>query len=251
MVDGLVSGARPRRSWRVWVLLAILGVLGLATMLFAPLEQLLPPGVHVPKIALLIQPALLLVGFAALGWWAAPKTGLDAPLLGALAEGGDWSATLRGALIPSLLCGVVGGLVIAGFEAIAGEYTHGRAQAFDMPLVTRILYGGTVEEIIFRWGLLSLLALAAAKLRARPVAAFWIANLISAALFGAGHIPGIMLTATNPPEWLPFAVFAANFIVGALFGWLFARRGFEAAMIAHGLAHVVSAPLIVLFGSTP
>src|SRR3569833_304467 len=92
--------------------------------------------------------------------------------------------------LATMLCALICGLVIAGFEAIAGEYTHGRAQAFDMPLATRILYGGTVEEIVFRWGLLSVLALAAAKLRARPAAAFWIANLIVAALFGAGHIPG-------------------------------------------------------------
>ena len=248
MLDGFVSGTRARRSWRVWAMLAVLGVLGLATMLFAPLEQLLPPGGHVPKIALLAQPALLVVGFAALGWWAAPKTGLDAPILGALAEGGDWFAALRRALVPSLLCAVICGLVIAGFEAIAGEYTHGRAQAFDMPLATRILYGGTVEEIVFRWGLLSVLALAAAKLRARPAAAFWIANLIVAALFGAGHIPGIMLTATNPPGWLPFAVLFGNFIIGVILGWLFARRGFEAAMIAHGLAHLVSAPLMAFAG---
>ena len=62
MTDGVANVARPRRPWQVWALLAILGVLGLATMLFAPLEQLLPPGVHVPKIALLFQPALLPVG---------------------------------------------------------------------------------------------------------------------------------------------------------------------------------------------
>src|SRR3569833_803022 len=101
MLDGFVSGTRARRSWRVWAMLAVLGVLGLATMLFAPLEQLLPPGGHVPKIALLAQPALLVVGFAALGWWAAPKTGLDAPKHETKTKDSDWFAALRRVLLPS------------------------------------------------------------------------------------------------------------------------------------------------------
>ncbi len=113
-----------------------------------------------------------------------------------------------------------------------------------MPLVTRMLYGGTVEELIFRWGLLSVLVAMASKLRAPPATGFWIANLLVALLFGAGHVPGIMLTAANPPGWLPWAIILANSVIGLICGWLFARRGFEAAMIAHALAHLVSAPLI-------
>jgi hypothetical protein len=236
----------PRRSWRVWAALAALALAGLATMLWAPIEQLLPPGIHVPRIALLVQPAILIFAVAALGWWAAPKVGLDAPIIGGLLDGGDWAEALRRAWGPAVLGGLVCGLAIVGFEALAGPYTHGRAQALELPLLARILYGGTVEELFFRWGLLSLLALAALKLRAPPTLAFWSANLIAASLFAAGHVPGIMLTASNPPGWLPAAVMLANTFIGLACGWLFARRGFEAAMLAHGLAHLVSAPLMAL-----
>ena len=49
-----------------------------------------------------------------------------------------------------------------------------------------------------------------------------------------------------PPQWLIPAVLAANSAIGLICGWLFIRRGFEAAMIAHALAHLFSVPLMAL-----
>jgi hypothetical protein len=235
-----------RRSRNLWLLLAALGLVGLATMLLAPIEQLLPPGIAIPRAALLVQPAVLVVAFAALGWWAAPRAGLDAPVLGGLVERRDWASPLRRAMWPALAGGVVCGVCIAGFGAVAGDLLHGRAQSIDMPLVTRTVYGGTVEELIFRWGLLPLFTLALARLRLAPGAALWTANVATALLFAAGHVPGIMMAASDSPGWLPGAVMLANTIVGLVCGWLFIRRGFEAAMIAHALAHPVSVLLLAL-----
>ncbi|HEY6815570.1 MAG TPA: CPBP family glutamic-type intramembrane protease [Croceibacterium sp.] len=240
------SGAQARGPWLVWVLLAAVALAGLTTMLFAPIEQLLPPGVEIPRAVLLVQPAVLLVALAALGWWTAPKVGLDAPVFRALAERGDWANPLRRAALPALAGGVICGLCIAAFGAIAGDVLQGRAQAFEMPLVTRMAYGGTVEELIFRWGLLSLFALGLTRLRVAPGAALWIANGAAALLFAAGHVPGVMLAASDPPGWLPAAVLLANAVIGLVCGWLFMRRGIEAAMIAHALAHLVSVPLLAL-----
>lgn len=233
-----------RRSWHLWVLLAAMGLLGVATMMLAPIEQLLPPGIDVPRVALLVQPAVLVVALAAVGWWAAPRVGLDAPVLGGLLEHGDWAGPLRRAAWPALAGGVVCGLCIAGFGAATSDLLHGRAQSIEMPLITRAIYGGTLEEIVFRWSLLPVLALAAIKLRVPRPAALWIANGIAALLFAAGHVPGIMMAVSAAPAWLPIAVMAANTTVGLVCGWLFMRWGFEAAMIAHALAHLLSAPLM-------
>ena len=221
----------PRRAWHLWVVLAAMGLLGLATMMLAPIEQLLPPGIDVPRAALLAQPALLVVALAALGWWAAPRVGLDAPVLGGLLEHGDWAGPLRRAAWPALAGGVVCGLCIAGFGAAASDLLQGRAQSIELPLITRMVYGGTLEEIVFRWSLLPVLALAAIKLRVPRPAALWVANGIAALLFAAGHVPGIMLAVSEAPTWLPAAVMAANTTIGLVCGWLFMRRGFEAAMI--------------------
>jgi membrane protease YdiL (CAAX protease family) len=235
-----------RRSRRFLLVLIALGLAGLATMLLAPIEQLLPAGIHVPRAALLVQPALIVVACCALGWWLAPKVGLDAPVLGGLAEGSDWAMPLRAAIGPALIGAVVAGVAIAGFEAVADDLLKGRAQSIDLPLVTRMLYGGTLEEIVFRWALLPAFALGLTKLRLSLVPALWTANVVTALLFAAGHVPGIMLAVTDPPGWLPGAVMLANTIAGLAFGWLFLRRGLEAAMIAHALAHLISVPLMAL-----
>ena len=235
-----------RRSWRVWIVLAAMGCIGLATMMLAPIEELLPPGIEVPRMVLLAQPAVIVVALAALGWWAAPKVGLDAPVLGGLVERGDWAGPLRRAAWPALAGGAVCGLCIAGFGAATSDLLQGRAQAIELPLITRIVYGGTVEEIVFRWSLLPLLALAITKLRVSRGTALWAANGVTALVFAAGHVPGIMIVVSDAPAWLPGAVMVANTTVGLVCGWLFMRRGFEAAMAAHALAHLVSVPLLLL-----
>jgi hypothetical protein len=33
-----------------------------------------------------------------------------------------------------------------------------------------------------------------------------------------------------------------------VFGWLFMRRGLEAAMVAHALAHLIAIPVLVALG---
>ena len=153
---------------------------------------------------------------------------------------------MRAAVWPTLIGAAVGAIAIAGFEAVAGDLLNGRAQAIELPLVTRMLYGGTVEEIVFRWALLPALALGLTKLGVPVISALWIANAVTALLFASGHVAGIMLAVADPPIWLAGAVLLANTIAGFTFGWLFLRRGFEAAMIAHAVAHVLSVPLISL-----
>jgi len=241
-----MSETMERRTGRFLGLMIAVGVAGALSMAFVPIEQLLPAGMEAPRALLLVQPVLLVAALSALGWWASPKLGLDAPVLGALADGGDWAAPLHRALIPALTGGIGCGALIALFGMAAADVLGGRAQSIELPLATRMLYGGTVEEIVFRWALLPLAALGLVRLGAGRPAALWLANGIAALLFAAGHVPGVLQVVAVPPSWLVPAVLAANSAIGLICGWLFIRRGFEAAMIAHALAHLVSLPLLAL-----
>lgn len=238
--------AARRRSKYFLLLLIAVGAVSLLSMLVAPIEQLLPPGIDVPRIALLVQPAIIVAACCTLGWWATPKLGLDAQVLGALAEGGDWLGALRPMLVPALLGGLIGGILIALFGIAAQDFLNGRAQAIDLPLPVRVLYGGGVEEIVFRWTIMPLLALLLTRLRTSRGAALLVANLLAALLFAAGHVPNLLMEVDMPPWWMIPAVLMANSIVGLICGGLSIRRGFEAAMIAHGSAHLFSAPLLFL-----
>ena len=238
---------RARRSSVFLAALVAVGLLSVASLLLVPLETLLPEGISLPRAALLIQPAIILVACALLGWWAAPKVALDAPVLGALAEKGDWLPPLRGSLGPALLGGLITAAILIAYGMATGPYFAGGQADLALPMITRLLYGGIAEEIMLRWGLLSLLAWIALKLGLRLRAAQWTGNAVAALVFAAGHLPALF-GLVDPPGWLIGAVVAANAAAGFVFGWLFIRKGLEAAMIAHAMAHLVAVPVLLAMG---
>ena len=77
----------------------------------APLEQIAPTDMPWLLLRLLsvVQPAILVLAFAALGLWAAPKTGLEAPVVRAWAEGRPLLPALR----PQLPAAIIAGLAVA------------------------------------------------------------------------------------------------------------------------------------------
>jgi hypothetical protein len=106
-----------------------------------------------------------------------------------------------------------------------------------------MLYGGLTEELMMRWGLLSLLAWigwrALQRGRGEPRSAIMgSAIVVAAVLFGVGHLGAVaaQLPLTTP---LILRTVALNAVGGIVFGWLFWRRSLEAAMVAHATGHVV------------
>ena len=121
-----------------------------------------------------------------------------------------------------------------------------RAQDFNkfMPHATRFLYGGFTEELLLRWGVMTLLVWLGWRLlqggKGEPKAAYFVsAILISAVLFGVGHLPLASILAGALTAPLIIYVIAANATVGVIAGFLYWKKGLEAAMIAHASAHVV------------
>jgi membrane protease YdiL (CAAX protease family) len=67
---------------------------------------------------------------------------------------------------------------------------------------------------------------------------FWPANLLAAFALGALHLP-LLRNSTGPiSAGGVLAFLAGNAVLGLTFGWLYRRRGLEAAMFAHGAADV-------------
>lgn len=113
-----------------------------------------------------------------------------------------------------------------------------------VPLPTRLLYGGITEELLLRWGLMTLLVWAAWRLfqkgQNKPKSAYFVsAILISSIVFGIGHLPIAFLLFPRPTAALVTFVIVANSLFGLIAGYLYWKKGLEAAIIAHMLAHVV------------
>jgi membrane protease YdiL (CAAX protease family) len=73
----------------------------------------------------------------------------------------------------------------------------------------------------------------------RPTSgAFWTAIILVAVLFGLGHLPAT--SAMTPlTQLLVVRALVLNGIAGIAFGYLYWKRGLEAAMLAHMSTHLV------------
>jgi membrane protease YdiL (CAAX protease family) len=149
--------------------------------------------------------------------------------------------------------GAVGGIFLVAVDKIAQRY-------FDLAAIPHPAFPGSIlasltagigEEIIFRLLVMSLWAallgwLARKLLPGRdlslPVA--WIANLIAALAFGAGHMGSAMvLFGAGSPAELPAALVAEilvlNGVIGLAAGELYRRHGLVAASGVHFWADIV------------
>jgi membrane protease YdiL (CAAX protease family) len=96
-----------------------------------------------------------------------------------------------------------------------------------------VIYSPLAEELVYRFIIMALLAWVVYLLLSRvyhdalPLA-LWTGILGAATLFGLAHIGN----APNAPH--PFLrAITLNGLAGIVFGWLYWKRGFEAAVLAH------------------
>ncbi len=238
---------KPPTTHRMKIMLALLGVAGVLSLLFAPLETLLPISIVVPRVALIIQPMILVLAGVALGCWAAPQLGLDAPVIRAIAERRYLMPVVKPMLMPATLGGIAVAVILFGYGvltkdafALPENADLARLTGFQPPLISKLLYGGVAEELLSRWGVLSGLALLATKVGLQRASALWVGNVGAALLFGIGHLPLLFAIMPDPPIWIIGAVIVGNVVPGLIFGWLFQNRGLESVMLAHGMGHLIA-----------
>jgi hypothetical protein len=238
-------------------LAGFLGVLSFLLVDLSALIAILPPtdgnqlpmSIRVLKLVSLIQPTFLLVGAVLAGVWLAPKVNLSAPAFEALAHGRNFITALKPQIIPGVVAGLIAAIVLVVGWALLRPFlpvefvTRGEAFNRLMPLPTRLLYGGVTEELLLRWGLLTLLVWAAWRIfqrgRRQPGAVCFVgAIVISSIVFGVGHLP--IAVALGGALTLPVVAYiiTANSVFGLMAGYLYWRKGLEAAIMAHMLAHV-------------
>lgn len=160
-------------------------------------------------------------------------------------------------LLASIAVSVFGGLVLILSDwFFFGRYSQVIMDSYAVKpsiayLIGTVTYGAVIEEVMLRLFMMSLIAFLLHKLfdRKRETPRTWVliaANVISALLFAAGHLPTTFLLLGNAPVIL-LRCFLLNGGIGLLFGWLYRKYGLRYAMIAHGGCHVVSKLIWILF----
>jgi membrane protease YdiL (CAAX protease family) len=250
-----------RPNTRLFVILWLAGFAGVLSTLLIDLEALLkilplPPDTELPmsmkwlKVVSLIQPAVLVAIAVLIGVGLAPKVGLSSPVAEAAASGGGVISALRPQIVPGILGGLVGGaslvLIATVLKPFFSPEMLARLGEFGniLPIPTRLLYGGITEEVLLRWGFMTLLVWAAWRLfrkgQDRPKPAYFVAAiLISSLVFAVGHFPVALMLFPEPTPALILFVIFGNSAFGLVGGYLYWKKGLESAMIAHALTHVV------------
>jgi len=234
---------------RLFGLLWLAGMAGVISLGLLPLP-LLPEGAPpaaVVRLLMLVQPTILLSVAVLIGVLLTPPLGLMAPGAEALSTGRSW----RPAMVPQLRPGVVGGLISGGLLTAIALLSRpllppAYQAAEPTPLLVRFLYGGITEEILIRWGLMTLLLWLGWRLgqqRQGKPKAQWVvvAIAVSSLAFAVGHLPAaIALGLPLTPALVGFLLIQ-NSLFAVVAGYLFWRYGLEAAMIAHLTVHAVLA----------
>ena len=79
-----------------------------------------------------------------------------------------------------------------------------------------------------------------------PIKVYVIANIISALLFAAGHLPSTVAMTPLTPI-LIIRCFLFNGGLRLCFGYLYRKYGIGYAMISHGLCHLISDVIMIIF----
>lgn len=245
-----------------FAVLFVSGLVGVAAAV-PYILTLAPPGEEVPlavvAAAIVTQAAALLAVAVLVGLYLGPKVGLGAPLLRRRLDGHSVGAELRETATLAVPLGIAVGVGIVAldfaFGAAGGSIP---ADAFEQPPLWQralaALYGGITEELLIRFGLMTLLVWLSTFVVGEddPAdGAVWAAIAITAVVFGVGHL-GTLAAVVDPTPLLVVRTVLLNAVGGVVFGWLYWRRGIEAAIIAHFTAdillHVVVAELFVFVG---
>ncbi|SRR5579883_1252255 len=113
----------------------------------------------------------------------------------------------------------------------------------DTGIFGRIFYGGIVEEVIFRWGLMSFISWIGISLFGYSNTVIWISILLSGLCFAIGHLPAYLAFGCIKSNTFITMVIVLNIWAATIFGWLFWHYGLYAAIFSHALFHLTWYPI--------
>lgn len=228
--------------------LLLLGLLGAAVLYLLA-----------PAAISLVDIALLVVAVAA-GVLLAQRVRLTSLVADRVTRRAPIMPRLRSQVLPAFAAGLVLAFLITLLDfallLLTGVDTQSMpsVQTYPLPqLIVGVFYGGITEELLLRWGLMTLLAWLGWRVTRKPDArpgnaVMWGAIILAALLFGAAHLPALA-AAAELSALLVIRTVLLNALAGVVYGWIFWRFSLEAGMIAHAATHVGFALFIPLLSA--
>ncbi len=186
------------------------------------------------------------IGLAStLGVFLAPKVGLK---LGFFEDGKIFNANLKPIVSWALCCA---SLFYVGIHFAPGgplpSITESSLTEILKQIPVKIFYGGIVEEIILRLGIMTVLVWLGELMSGRSFANYFCAIATSSILFGIGHLPAYFsLVGDNYSMIVVGKIIFLNSVGGIIYGYLYWQKGLLSAMICYALTHVFMTMFLLL-----
>lgn len=227
--------------------LGLIGILSILTMeipLPPKAEEVLRDFTPLQRnLVILGNPIFMLLVSVIIGTTLFKKVNLKSPIienLVGLEENVEYPDILKSGVLGGIISGALLSLVGLVFNPILPNEFLELGQSLKPTLAARFLYGGFTEEILMRFGLMTLIVWIASKIfNGRQPHAYWSGIVVASILFALGHFPIAYQAVDNPSTGLLTYIFLGNTIGGFIFGWLYWKKGLESAFLAHIFAHVV------------
>lgn len=249
-------------NWRVFLILLFLSVLSVFAVFPYVLtlqgDIIKQAGIPISTliIAQLIQSTILFSFSIFLGLFLAKKIDFHLPVLEAWAAKKDYKKLIQNMLPFSLLLGVITALVIYvvdyGFAIQGSEISTSQHMTPVWQTMLASFYGGITEEVLLRLFIMTLFIWLGMKIskQKKPTPAIILPSiLLSAIIFGLGHLPITASLTTITPVIILRAI-VLNGIGGVIFGWLYWKKGLESAMLAHFTTDIVLLTVLPLLVGT-
>jgi len=238
----------PAYPWRLLALYIVAGILAALCILPYLITLLSLTGNPMPItltqaiVEQIVNSAMTLIPTVALGLYLAGKVRLDSPYLRPLLYGEKiprgFGATLLLAAGLGFLTSVL--ISVVDLVIIRDELLANITQVNNIPVAWRFLtsvYGGVDEELLMRLFIMTSVAWAVWKIRKAkdggPTAwGMWIAVVVAGIRSGISHLP-VSWDLANIDTDVILPALSLNGAAGIVYGWLYWKRGFESAVIAH------------------
>ncbi len=194
------------------------------------------------KWLVLLNPVFLVLIMVCIGTPLHERAGLKVPTLMGWLQGTPVGAVFAHQVKAGVVFGALAGVLLVSLslafgDAIAADQEK-LAAGIKPSLLARFLYGGITEEILIRFGIMTLVMWLAVKVLPSTAAA-WTSIAVASLLFALGHLPAVFAVIADPSAMLYAYILLGNMVGGMIFGWLYWKKGLEAAMIGHAMTHVV------------
>ena len=248
----LIQRKLLKMKWKLFLILMVLGSIGIYCMSYIALPMILahtdlPLPLEQIQIANLIQMCVFLGLCTLAGVVLHEKVYLNTPIIKVMILQQKQHISVRPMIQWTMIGGILGGIILLAYQVV---FQHLLSVSLInkppiLPIGVRLFYGGITEEILIRWGVMTLLVWILVKVftknfNAIPAHIYWIAIFVSALMFAFLHLPILFSMLATPSITLIFMVIIGNSLFGLIAGYLYWKHGLESAMIAHILAHLIA-----------